>query len=146
MRVRVRVQVSAHRSQNCENDTPKGRTWRARAPGINEGRGKCMVRDSLMQSIVAELTRIWPGDCFEGTDDQYTWLYEHYGITEEDDEKWQCALADWMDEDPDLDLTDPADRELMAFLADERAMQPFLLRLREQYRHGSAVWGAEQSE
>jgi hypothetical protein len=99
-----------------------------------------------MQTIVAELTRVWPGDCFEGTDDQYAWLYAHYGITEDDDVKWQCALADWMDEDPDLDRTDPADRELMAFLADERAMQSFLFRLREQYHQGSAVWGADESE
>jgi hypothetical protein len=51
-----------------------------------------------------------------------------------------------MDEDPDLDRTDPADRVLMAFLADDRAMQSFLFRLREQYRQGSAVWGADESE
>ena len=139
--------MSAHRSQNCENDTPPSRRAArgGRAPGSNEGRGKRVERDSLMQTIVTELTRVWPGDCFEGTDDQYTWLYEHYGITEDDDVKWQCALADWMDEDPDLDRTDPADRELMAFLADERAMQAFLFRLREKYHQGSAVWGADES-
>src|SRR5258706_4341235 len=51
-----------------------------------------------------------------------------------------------MDGDPDLDRRDPADRELMAFLADERAMQSFLFRLREQYHQGSAVWGADESE
>jgi hypothetical protein len=46
-----------------------------------------MVSDSLMQTIVDELQRIWPGDCFEGANDQYTWLYEYYGITEQDDVK-----------------------------------------------------------
>ena len=29
-----------------------------------------MVSDSLMQTIVDELQRIWPGDCFEGAKDQ----------------------------------------------------------------------------
>jgi hypothetical protein len=116
---------------------------KAREPA-STGKGKGMVRDSLMQTIVAEVMRVWPEDSFEGTDDQYAWLYEHYGITEQDDVKWQCALADWMDEDPDLDLTDPADRELMTFLTDEGAMQSFLVQLREQYRRGSAVWGAEE--
>lgn len=105
-----------------------------------------MVSDNLMQTIVAELTRIWPGDSFEGTDDQYAWLYEQYGITEQDDVKWQCALAEWMDEDSDLDLADPADQELMTFLTDERAMQSFLVHLREQYSSGNAVWGSEESE
>src|SRR5258708_16303372 len=139
--------MSAPRSQDCENGTPPSRSAaRGRgAPGSNEGRGKRVERDGLMQTIVAELTRVGPGDCFEGTDDQYTWLYEHYGITEDDDLKWQCALADWMDEDPDLDRTDPADRELIAFLADERAMQSFLFRLRAQHHQGSAVCGADES-
>jgi hypothetical protein len=103
-----------------------------------------MVSDSLMQTIVDELQRIWPGDCFEGANDQYTWLYEHYGTPEQDDVKWQYALAAWMDEDPDLDLADPADRELIALLSDEEAMQSFLAQLREQYRRGNAVWGAEE--
>jgi hypothetical protein len=102
-----------------------------------------VVSDSLMQTIVDELQRVWPGDSFEGTDDQYAWLYEHYGVTEQDDVKWQCALAAWMDEDPDLDRADPADRELLAFLSDEEAMQSFLVQLRQQYRRGNAVWGAE---
>jgi hypothetical protein len=105
-----------------------------------------VVSDSLMQLIVDELQRVWPGERFEGTDDQYAWLYAHYGITEQDDVKWQSALAAWMDEDPDLDLADPADRELMAFLSDEEAMQSFLVQLREQYRRGSAVWGMEEGE
>jgi len=105
-----------------------------------------MVSDRLMQTIVDELQRVWPGDSFEGADDQYAWLYEHYGIPEQDDVKWQCALAAWMDEDPDLDPADPADRELMAFLSDEEAMQSFLVQLRQQYRRGNAVWGAEEGE
>ena len=73
------VRVRAHRSQNCENDTPPSpRAARGgRAPSSTEGRGKRVERDSLMQTIVTELTHVWPGDCFEGTDDQYTWLYEH---------------------------------------------------------------------
>ena len=105
-----------------------------------------MVSDSLMQTIVDELQRIWPGDCFEGANDQYAWLYEHYGISEQDDVKWQCALSAWMDEDPDLELADPADRELIAFLSDEEAMQSFLAQLREQYHRGNAVWGAEERQ
>ena len=103
-----------------------------------------MVSDSLMQTIVDELQRVWPVDSFEGTDDQYAWLYEHYGIPEQDDVKWQCALAAWMDEDPDLNLADPADRELLAILSDEQAMQSFMVQLRQQYSHGNAVWSAEE--
>jgi hypothetical protein len=103
-----------------------------------------MVSDSLMQTIVAEVQRVWPGDCFEGANDQYAWLYERYGITEQDDVKWQCALAGWMDEDPDLDRADPADRELIVFLSDEEVMQSFLVQLRQQYRRGDGVWGAEE--
>jgi len=105
-----------------------------------------MVRDSLMQTIVAEVMRVWPEDSFEGTDDQYAWLYEHYGITEQDDVKWQCALAAWMDEDPDLDRANPADRELLAFLSDEEVMQSFLVPLRERYRRGNAVWSEEERQ
>ena len=51
-----------------------------------------------------------------------------------------------MDEDPDLELADPADRELIAFLSDEEAMESFLTQLREQYRRGNAVWGAEERQ
>ena len=58
--------------------------------------------------------------------------------------KWQCALAAWMDEDPDLDRADPADRELLAILSDEEAMQSFMVQLRQQYSRGNAVWGAEE--
>ena len=83
--------------------------------------------------------RRWPGDCFAGANDQYAWLYERYGSTEQDDVKWQCALADWMDEDQDLERADPADPERIAFLSDEEGMQSFLAQLREQYRRGNAV-------
>jgi hypothetical protein len=103
-----------------------------------------VVSDSLMQMIVDELQRIWPGDCFEGADDPYAWLYERYGMTEQDDVKWPCALAAWMDEDPDLEIADSTDREPIAFLSDEEAMQAFLVQLCEQDRRGSAVWGKEE--
>ena len=103
-----------------------------------------MVSDSLMQSIVDDFQRVWPGDCFEGANDQYAWLYESYGIPEQDDVKWQRALAAWMDEDPDLDRADPADRELLAILSDEEAMQSFMVQLRQQYSRGNVVWGAEE--
>jgi hypothetical protein len=103
-----------------------------------------VVSDSLMQTIVDELQRVWPGDSFEGTDDQYAWLSEHYGIPEQDDVKWQCALAAWMDEAPDLNLADLADRELLAILSDEQAMQSFMVQLRQQYSRGNAVWSAEE--
>jgi hypothetical protein len=46
--------------------------------------------------------------------------------TQEDDVKLKCALADWMDEDPDLDRTDPADRELMPFLVKEGVDRPWV--------------------
>jgi hypothetical protein len=46
---------------------------------MREG-GACVVSDSLMQTIVAELQRIWPGDSFEGANDQYAWLSERYGV------------------------------------------------------------------
>ena len=49
-----------------------------------------------------------------------------------------------MDEDPDLELADPADRELLAILSDEEAMQSFMVQLRQQYSHGNAVWSAEE--
>jgi hypothetical protein len=67
-------------------------------------------------------------------------------FTEQDDVKWQCALAAWMDEDQDLELADPADQELIAFLNDERTMQAFLVQLREQYRRGDAVWGVDERQ
>jgi len=105
-----------------------------------------VVNDSLMQTIVDEVQRIWPGNCFEGSNDQHSWLYEHDGIPEQDDVKWQCALSVWMDEDPDLERADPADRELIAFLSDEEAMQAFLVQLREQCRRGNAVWGEEDRQ
>jgi hypothetical protein len=65
-------EARAHRSwQNWENDTTKDGARRVSEPGINEGRDKCVVRDSLIQTIVTVPTRVYPHDCFEDTDGQY---------------------------------------------------------------------------
>lgn len=51
------------------------------------------LRDQLIDAISAEIRRVFPAG-FLGDKDQYDWLFSCYDITEEEDIRWQCVLAE----------------------------------------------------
>jgi len=93
--------------------------------------------DELILAIIAEMERVWGGVCnFHGDNGDYQWLQENYGISEEDDVRWQLFLE--YDAD-DLSEEDREDEELMAFLEDADAVEQFSQSMLARYRSSSAV-------
>lgn len=44
-----------------------------------------MRKNELIEAIITEMDRLWGVDGFNGTTDEYEWLQQNYGISEEDD-------------------------------------------------------------
>lgn len=65
--------------------------------------------------------------------DEYAWLEDQCGISQEDDELWIDILMATYSE-ADLDPNESADQERLALLADEEAVAAFLRTLLERYR------------
>lgn len=95
-----------------------------------------MRRSQLITAIITEMDRIWGEDGFDGDSDDYQWLQENYGISEEDDVYWQLILEYDAGELPE---EDSEDQELMAFLEDKQAVCHFLQRLLKSYRNNPTV-------
>jgi transcriptional regulator with XRE-family HTH domain len=95
---------------------------------------------ALIDRIVVEMERVWGPETqgFDGTTEQYTWLKQHYGISEEDDVQWQFILQDSWDEEPD-DLDDD-DGEMREFLASPHAIVGHLNFLLERYRSNTVSY------
>jgi hypothetical protein len=101
-----------------------------------------VTKDELVDAVIAEVERVFAPDGFDGEQPQYEWLEKTYGISEEDDVKWQFILEQDFDEE-DRDELDPADEndaEMLAFLADEPAVMAFLENILAKYRAHDAVW------
>lgn len=102
-----------------------------------------MESDRLSHPIIAEQERIWPdeeGRDFDGTFEQYAWPETHYGVTEEDDNRWLDILARERGEYIQ-DLTDEQRAEIVRLLNDDEAVRVFLVTLLDKYRHGTAAYG-----
>lgn len=97
--------------------------------------GLCDAINGLIGRVMAEMERVWgPSETqgFDGTTEQYAWLEQHYGITEDDDVHWQFILQDSWGEKPD-DLNED-DGETREFLASPHAIVGHLNFLLERYR------------
>ena len=102
-------------------------------------------KDQLIDTIVAEVERVFGEDPgFEGTSDQYVWLESTYGVSEDDDVKWQLACESTFEIDAEgiyqPDPENPDDGDVVAFLADEAGLLAFLENLLTKYRSSDATW------
>ncbi|MCP5244100.1 MAG: DUF1917 domain-containing protein [Burkholderiales bacterium] len=96
-----------------------------------------MRKTKLIDAIFDEWDRVWGSEGFNGTPSEYAWLQENYGISEEDDVRWQLILEYDANELADEDLDD---RDLMEFLEDQKAVQKFLQFLLTCYRSASVAY------
>jgi hypothetical protein len=95
-----------------------------------------MSRAQLIDAILVEIERVWPGYHLAGTAEQYEWLRAYYRITAVEDIRWQLILEHSEHEMRD---DDRADGELMAFLDNDAAVTAFLQVLLDKYRSNSVV-------
>ncbi len=86
-------------------------------------------QNRLITDIKKEMQRVWGSIKFNGDGDQYEWLNMNYGISEEDDVRWQLIL-----EKNQGELDEDHDPENLAFLRDDIAIEAFLTRLLQKYR------------
>lgn len=59
-------------------------------------------RDQIIDAITEEIRRIFGQKGLLGEEEEYDWLLACYSVTEEDDIRWQCVLAE-EDDAADLD-------------------------------------------
>lgn len=102
------------------------------------GRGTHISKSRLIKEVLKQMARVWGEDeGLGGTDEEYEWLLANYGISEEEDVKWQLVLQDTMDDLPEEDADDP---EVRAFVDDEQAVQAFLEAFLAKYRNSTAIY------
>jgi hypothetical protein len=102
-----------------------------------------IVDEGLIAAIIEEIDRVWGGlENFDGTYDQYDWLLEHYGITEEEDVWWQIVLEDNTGDLASDHPEDAEDEDVISFLGDEQAIQTFLEHLLQKYRSNTLTYTA----
>jgi uncharacterized protein YifE (UPF0438 family) len=89
-----------------------------------------MAKDELIDAIMREMDRVWGSRGLHGTDDEYQWLLEHYGITREEDNRWMDVLYTTTG---DLSPEQTEDEGRMRFLSDDRAVRAFLEQLLQKY-------------
>lgn len=94
-----------------------------------------MTKSDLIDRVIEQTERIWGIEGFGGDWSEYAWLFETYGITEEDDVHWQLILEHNMDDLSDEDLED---EELMLFLNEDSAVNQFLQDLLWKYQSSIA--------
>ncbi|MNF55136.1 hypothetical protein D3C84_365860 [compost metagenome] len=103
---------------------------------------KAMTRSDLIESVLAEMNRVWGPEGFGGEFEAYAWLKEHFGISEEEDVQWQDVLSDWAGSlDVDLEDLDEAEKKrVIAFLQDDSAVMTFLETLLQRYKSSSTTY------
>lgn len=95
------------------------------------------TKEVLISEIIAEMDYVWGDEGLGGEVAEYEWLLATYGITEEEDVKWQIILEHWMGE---LREEDESDAELMEFINDDDAVIAFLTNFLEKYQTSSQVY------
>lgn len=103
---------------------------------------KTMTRSDLIESVLAEMERVWGPEGFGGELEAYAWLKASFGISEEEDLQWQDVLSDWagtLDEDT-ADLEEDEKEQVKAFLQDDPAVITFLETLLQRYRSSDATY------
>ena len=103
---------------------------------------KAMTRSDLIESVLAEMNRVWGPEGFGGEFEAYAWLKEHFGISKEEDVQWQDVLSDWAGSlDVDLeDLDEVEKKRVIAFLQDDSAVMTFLETLLQRYKSSSTTY------
>ena len=97
-----------------------------------------MTKSRIIKEVLKQMTRVWgAGEGLGGTEEEYEWLLANYGISEEEDVRWQLILQDSMDDLPEEDADDP---EVRAFVDDEEAVQAFLEAFLARYRSSTAIY------
>jgi hypothetical protein len=105
-----------------------------------------MAREDLIQAIAKEMDRIWGEEGFGGSDEEYDWLLETYGVSEEEDLVWTEVFEDHLGEldldDPDARYSEDEKAEIQLFLEDDPAVCRFLEQLLQKYQSKSVsyVW------
>lgn len=100
------------------------------------------TRSELIESVIAEMARVWGPDGFGGEFEAYEWLQEHFGISEEEDVQWQDVLSEWtgtFEEDTE-DLEEEEKIQAQAFLQDDAAVIAFLETLLRRYQSSDAKY------
>ena len=100
-----------------------------------------MTEEELIDAVIAEMERVWGESGLHGEPEEYTWLETNYGITEEEDVKWQLALQYNYHDLPD---EDKEDEEVMSFLEDEKAVMDFLKSFLQKYKSNSLTYPNEK--
>ena len=103
---------------------------------------KCLIRSELIESVLAEMKRVWGANGFGGEVEAYAWLKTNFGISEEDDVQWQDVLSDWggtLDEDT-ADLDEDEKKQVEVFLQDDSAVTAFLETLLHRYKSSVATY------
>ena len=95
-----------------------------------------MTIDDLIYAVSAEIQRVFPNE-FDGTSEEYRWLEANYGISEEDDVKWQLVVEFSLSE---LSAEDEDDEELMSFLTDLSAVEEFLTSMLTRYQSSGQAY------
>jgi len=95
------------------------------------------IRTSLVDAILIEITRVWGADGLQGSVPEYVWLFDTYGISEEEDVQWQLLFEYQIGEMLDEDLDD---EEVMAFVEDDVAVIAFLHGFLGKYRSSVAMY------
>jgi hypothetical protein len=98
-----------------------------------------MPVDQLIEEILQEMDRVWGKEGLHGEPEEYVWLKEHYGITEEDDVRWQLTIQHHFEELPE---EDQADEDVMRFLNDEGGLKKFLKSFLDRYQANSISYSA----
>ena len=104
--------------------------------------------NGLIDRIMAEMERVWGPEGLQGTQEEYAWLQQHYGISEADDVRWQYILQDSMDDltEDDLSEDDPDDEELIDLLAHPGGIIATLNALLLLYRRNSISYPRDSKD
>lgn len=91
-------------------------------------------RAKLIDAIVTEINRVFGEGGFDGTESQYAWLLNTYGVTEEEDVQWQ-TICEFERADLDEDLYEEDELEqLYQWLENDQVIVAFLEALLTKYR------------
>ncbi len=96
-----------------------------------------MTKVALINAIFERMDVVWGEAGFDGESQEYDWLLENYGISDEEDVMWMLILQHGMD---DLEPEDRDDEELMAFLENEQAVVEFLEVFLQKYQSSDKAY------
>ncbi len=102
-------------------------------------------RYELLDLIVDQINRIWGDSGFSGNFEEYDWLLEHYGVTEEEDNTYLDILEYRLDngftELSSVYMLDADEQaRIMEFIHDDVAVCAFLAALLQKYKSNSVLY------